>query len=1791
MAAPTLTPPTAQPHLPEQVVAVLARLLAARLDEHGAGHCLRVDSVRRGDAARLATAVSALLPPGSTDVHVLADHPGQVDGALTVPAERAIELRNRKQRRLVLLVPVGSGVAASSLDNSFARIDITALLAEAGEQLLGELAGTDVADGVRRVARELGRSRPVEAWARYLATVADDPTWTTAGAALWVVGLVPDLGGPDLVGRLARNVACVRAISRPSRAVASVADRLTTAELQEGDARDRITRYLSRPDVDLSDAASWAAPLAEPPAALAFEHWPLVERRPVDLTSLRLDPFLKDDGTLRPGTRLHQENAGDLPYVETGEGSPGSVTLTWRTDPVKTDAVDRWLLEALPPEDLRELDTEPLAKQTVKGDKTRGTLRLDIAEEDLADGALLVVRLTALDANGQRVLLENGDEAVDESQQFAVRWEDDPLPTSGRRASSRSLAQARLEAALEGQDDHRESAPQWAGGNFELRLGGRRTVQLALSPALVDLQRRSLAERGRVMAWEADGRLGEVLDSSAFTPLDGILPPTFAERRRHLFGRLAARKPRDVVEAIAWDDEMRQEVISYCQSYRRALDSTVHPDIRSGLLALDTVRLSVDTVGHPPIAATLVLPLHPMRLAWAAELDATLTRWAGELADVGRATARRRQSVDARLVRRVTPANLPFAVRGVDGLPFVYVREATLGTGVYLHAAEAEPGAAVQAVFEVLGLDRRDVPADLPPSAVAERVAAYRAANPGQDALRVLAYNAGSGELLARALAESVLTETDDEDGLATPPARLDLTAYSRRPSFTDPVPALTDLQRTVASQEVRGSRSHLVPPLGVSVRPHERLATDTGAAHLGVVSDLAVTELRVDGTGAVDAAASFRNLLTPAPTRRAAEAPVWRTAPALRTRNREGAADVVEAHRAYQTALGAALEQGEGLPALTATLGAGELASLRTAHDRADWVLTLDRNLGLDVYTSGPEYILDYAPDFLDGLGPRLTVTTAHRGEVERLLADAMGGLDLMAEENSVRSVLDHLQVVSGRLALRLVARSSLATEAVGLAVLMAHLRGRGELDGTIVVPVDAHQEVFGDHRSGDAGVRRCDVLLVRTTARTVRIDCVEVKTRRATALPMALVDDMVDQLDATVDMLHSTFFRTDPPRIDAELQRARLGGILRHHADRALAMGLLDDRRRTDVERLVERIEDGALVPEIARRGYVVNLGDRAGLPSEHRGVPIYVLSATDVGAAGFTPSRREKRAVEPVAERRPSPRPRVVPAAPGPGTGTEARDAARPSADIDAPGAEPSDWAGPADPRPAPDRRGSASRVSDTTPLPAVRPSAASTGASDSAGMPPSGPGRAISAAAAADQPPGASNAAAVRPPQPPSGASPAGRPAEDRQAGPIADPPRPSRPSTGWASADQLSGIRPSAAAVPPRPSPQSPHGIDRAPAGRSSTDRQAGRPSAVPPRPSPHPRESASDSGTETALPQVVDVVLGQDRHAADVRWRISTAGSPHLFVLGIPGQGKSVTTRRILNSFAEQGLPALVLDFHGDMAAAPAGGAAVLDASQGLPISPFELDNPRRYRETAWELSEVIGYVCGLGEIQRNAVYEGVRAVYEKHGYGGLTAPTGRPTMDELAAAVAEVEGTGRGRNVVARIRPLSDFGLFTDDPGETFADLLRRGLVLDIHNLMEQVQIAAGAFVLRKVYREMFRWGQTGRLRLAVVLDEAHRLARDVTLPKIMKEGRKYGVAVVVASQGVDDFHKDVLSNAGTKVAFRCNYPQSRTVAGFLRGRDGQDMSAALEQLAVGQAYVSTPEQAAARKVFMAKD
>ena len=266
----------------------------------------------------------------------------------------------------------------------------------------------------------------------------------------------------------------------------------------------------------------------------------------------------------------------------------------------------------------------------------------------------------------------------------------------------------------------------------------------------------------------------------------------------------------------------------------------------------------------------------------------------------------------------------------------------------------------------------------------------------------------------------------------------------------------------------------------------------------------------------------------------------------------------------------------------------------------------------------------------------------------------------------------------------------------------------------------------------------------------------------------------------------------------------------------------------------------------------------------------------------------------------------------------------------------------------------------------------------------------------------------------------------------------------------------------------------------------------------------------------------------------------------------------------------------------------------MLDAAAGLPFNPFEPDISagRPINTTAWEVAEILAHVTGLGEIQRNHVYKALQAAYSARGWTGLTLGDRAPSMGEFATALETVEASSAGKNAVARLQPFTDFGLFAQEEDSRFEVLTedRHGWVVDVSQLMEEVQRVAASFILRRVYREMFSWHQDNTMKLAVVLDEAHRMARDVTLPKLMKEGRKYGTGVIVASQNVADFHKDVLGNAGTKIVFRTNYPASKAVSGFLRGRTGTDLSQEIEKLGVGVAYVSTPEVAQARKAYMAE-
>ena len=347
------------------------------------------------------------------------------------------------------------------------------------------------------------------------------------------------------------------------------------------------------------------------------------------------------------------------------------------------------------------------------------------------------------------------------------------------------------------------------------------------------------------------------------------------------------------------------------------------------------------------------------------------------------------------------------------------------------------------------------------------------------------------------------------------------------------------------------------------------------------------------------------------------------------------------------------------------------------------------------------------------------------------------------------------------------------------------------------------------------------------------------------------------------------------------------------------------------------------------------------------------------------------------------------------------------------------------------------------------------------------------------------------------------------------------------------------------------------------------------------------RIDSKEAGVVFTIPDVVKVNLGViSETGTEATMSMSTKGSPHSFILGMPGQGKSWTILRIIQQFETLGLPSLIFDYHGQFSHSLKSNHKRMDIAAGLDFSPFD-PGSIDYKITSMQIADIVCHVVDLGDMQRDLVYRALKVSYENCGYGSERSKS-LPTIEAFFSELETLEATTGVRNASARLRPLLDFNIFAAQPEADFADLYK-GAIVDFSNIpVALIQDVAGAFILRKLFMDMTTWGKTDKLRLAIVLDEAHRLSKDITLPKLMKEGRKFGIVIIVASQNNKDFHEDVLQNAGTKIVFRLNAGESKKAAGFLSSRTGLDLRSEIEKLAVGEAIIQTPEMQQARRIKM---
>jgi|GEM_PF-809381 len=1678
-------------------IEILANEIVARLQDTEAGHCARVDFLSHDEALGVCQYIQQKQLVTGVAFHLLTAHDTQArEDSIYITTDKAIEIRNRKQERLCLFVATDVVDAAySSIANSFALIDgrelHTRVLRGITDRLSSAFAGI-----MRAVTSKLrGQSATSDErrldFALALLHHMQSGETTSPGLELWRVGLIAD-ADDGFMARLDRNRECALALSRPNKLGATTRERIQSIKV---DALTTIALENFLRKYALNDVHIWSQALAVEPT-LTFDRWIFPAVNKSDLQAVLVTPFLKATGEVEPSSRLAQPD-GAKGSLLARYGAKESMIVRWKTDPILPKDVDRWRVGIVPADADSEFDEvldeqssnkfdAALYESSIAGKRRSVTIKLDMDIEEPPDCAVCV-RVMPVSADGREIQHPESAEPIfaDSQEFFLVQDVEGPViePTKKSILSTPTLAFGRIEYLVNKKNvtQLNETNPEWLTKDleyFRVRLNEKDMLNVGINKTLLMLEERTLADsrQGGCFILAIDEVRPAKEQDFQERPLQVERPEYWAafwRARETFFKRLRQSDMRSVVEVADWTSDLANAALRYAQIYRELIDKLI--ELRCGAselreaLSLDTLLIKHTGRGATVEEAVLVLPTHPLRVAWFASYTQLLRKWEEQL--LATPARERARSIDLQTLRLLTPTNVPtFAYHAASTTTFTFFQNIRFFFGVSLPVGVSDPYRRFRDVARILDAQVEQLgTGDVQPEQLTTHLVKFHESHPYAETLVTTLLNPDRGDFFADAIKKFIATGASDEDAAEKYLPTFQVIAYAEDTS-KNTFEVFDQIRQQQIDQHHVKSSDHFLPGLTVTTRPISKLDEQHPVlpdAHIAVVTNLTRPEIVSSSPQVVaenDTTSSFSlyGLICRFVSQFTIDDAglLWRHSivtegirkPEPHPAGPKYTEVCLELHTSLLYAGGYLLGgPAQTKPILEVRLDAKKRNLLEQLHKKTNWVVTLDRFFTLDYYDSpnqpgldsvARKYVLDYAPDFTDGLGHRMMVTTAWHEEIESLLSQAMDELGFSAIDESVSHLLHHLKTISGRLALDAIESSTNAAAAVGLGVVTAWLQKNHRLRQAVLIPVDIYPRLFTMTGSGKSarGERRCDLVLVALKRNIVEATFIEVKWRRGNIPLEQLAEDMVLQMEGSEQAMRNRFF--DENRVDGALQRSYLANVLRFYFERSRRYKLFDSEAETTFLEHVTRLEKTGLTFRATYEGYVVKLDD------EPRNKPLLI------GDAKITLLTARDFANAPILLPMPSTYPQP------------------------------------------------------TTNVPVVKE-------------------------AANDEPQLTESEV------------------EDD------DEPTEKRPIPLGASS-----------------STSEEQGVVAEDAPALTTDSDV-------------TEDAPARANKDVAIP------LGETA-GVPVVWEPGVKGSPHLFVLGIPGQGKSWMVTRILSELAWQGVPALVLDFHGQFADAQgdfvrAARPHVLDAAKGLPFSPFECtqeDGQSGWMANALAVSEIFAYVAGLGEMQKDVVYTSIRDAYKARGFGKEQDGAGQsflgyPTLNEVMKQIEENERLRHVSNVTARCRPLLEMNLFR--PTENAVDLLtlvRSGLVVDLHNLFaETLQMATGAFLLRKLYKDMFHWGYADRLRLAIVLDEAHRLAKDITLPKLMKEGRKFGIAVIVASQGVADFHPDVLSNAGTKVIFRMNYPESRKVSGFIRTRQGQELSERIEQLPVGSAYVQTPE------------
>ena len=1148
----------------------------------------------------------------------------------TIAADRAVEMRETKGEAVLLLVDtVHAGAGMDGIYSAAREVDETTLFQEATRLATREIEQDLLRTNQSYAKQAIGKARgyggkyTVSRWSEFDFLCRIVAGGRPPGAYLHLLGLWPILDKEDdgFDELLNTSRMFVDRLLGPAGASFTPAARIEAVRLDpnsEGEAGD-LERFLHSVDTKpLPDAlkrlaeneALWIGNLRTEPPARSIQGIELVSWRNKGGTIARWSGLIDGEDADDPPAFILRPDAA-------ASGRYSTLEIRWKADPdnLEKNAADyRVVVLTDQDEELAVREVPHSARKT--GEKCWFTDDdFSSLEEDTQLEAKVVVEVV-------------GNDAIERqgSESFTIRFGEPPVQeTGGVGTKVRTFSEGLAEL---GSRETASTITADSKGFVLLRTPverGRRKSFRVFQPSLIaEVERQWTERRGEIGRWTVKVRgSGERAEAPQFEPLDGGDGGSW---ERTVTASRGFAEHFAKVGGVGQVYDETTDSFRAVQEYLRAWTALLGSGDPALALAntVEVRSLSGHTIG------LIVLPAHPLRVAWHVAYDNLVFHTAFE------------QGQNARDIRgefaTLDGAMFPTFLPNPGGRAFVFADTLGFHAVGMVPDGDKEPKAAVAILARALG--EVDVAGTAPTvgnqsaKVLANEIAKYLDCHDTSQLLHIHALRAGDGLTVARSLGgvheryrkndENVDEDGDEERAVSAPVFSLDLyPSVEQRGVAGRFIAEAREKRRSgagVLAAEDRWMMESLSLPGGINM-PRLRWARKeqqdpNTAAHLAIAFDTFESRVvvddeedaRISGSHHAFGLLSFyerRYASLPSPLWVGAISPV--TEGEKHPSRRAHTDTLARLREAIQGAVSRHLGAGTGRPALKTEISREKTDSLADLHRLCDWVVTLDRNAGIEYFDSPRDnreiydaYVIDCVPEREDLGCLQLITSTANLDEVRGLLDRALDQMGLSRSRRNAEFLLEHLKALSGRLAIRLTGHRPATSELLALAVSHANCRNASasgdcwvSLEDGFVIPVDDVRDLLpplnGSKDQDDNGTRPDLIHVAVEPRKGLVFRFLEVEYRRH--LRTARSPDVLKGIDRQTRRLRERWDRwyghKDVCGTFRAIRRAKLARVLRFYADKAHRHDMPTERHKTllaEIDRMIARGGDYAFAASTA-------------------------------------------------------------------------------------------------------------------------------------------------------------------------------------------------------------------------------------------------------------------------------------------------------------------------------------------------------------------------------------------------------------------------------------------------------------------------------------------------------------------------------------------------------------------------------------------------------------------------------